>query len=212
MSKRRGLQRKTAEVLSALQFMQVSGTRFTRRVGQQLHFVGLQYRTFGSEITFNLGCHFVGIPSLFDFRSVAVENLDDLDCGLRVRIGSYIEDGFYDVWWNPDNEQLPGALAQASWPIERAFEDCIKQWGDGTRILESHVRNRAGSIRLSKPLLRWMIPLRQFHRFAFLALVAHYHGDDALAATLFNKAIECDDRIPLHCAQLREVLGRPLQK
>lgn len=208
MSKRRGLQKRVAEQLRALGFQPVSGTTFTRQVGEQFHLVNLQYRRFSSDITFNLGCHFQGLPSMSDYQPVAVDDLEDLDCGLRTRVGDYIGDGFYDIWWNPDNSEVPAALAQATWAIERAFNDCMKKWGnDGVLILRSHVKNRAGAIRLSKPLFRWMLPKGDFERFAFVALLAHHHGDKALANALYEKAMSAECPIIPHVPKLAAALG-----
>jgi hypothetical protein len=208
MSKRRGLQKRATEALKPLGFIAITGTTFTRQVGEQLHFVGLQYRTSSSDITFNLGCHFKGVPSMFDFEPVAADDLQQLDCGLRIRVGRYIGDGFYDVWWNPDNSEVPAALAQATWAIERAFDDCKKKWGDGKLLIQKHVKNRVGSIRLSRPLFRWMWPVRSFHRFAFCALLAHHHSDDELASALFEKALSCEDSlVPSDVPKLSAALG-----
>jgi hypothetical protein len=208
MPKRRGLQKRTAEALNFLGFKAISGTTFTRQVGEQLHFVGLQYRRSSSEITFNLGCHFHGVPSLFDYETVTLDDMEELDSGLRCRVGDYIGDGFYDIWWNPDNSEVPAALAQASWAIERAFDECMKKWGsDGALILKSHVKNRAGAIRLSRPLLRWMSGEGGFERFAFVALLAHHHGDEALANALYEKAMSAECPIIPHIPKLAAALG-----
>ena len=187
-----------ADTLKPLGFTAITGTSFTRQVGQQLHFVGLQYRQFSSEITFNLGCHFEGIPSLCDFRSITTANLADLDCGLRTRVGNYIRGGDFDVWWAPDKSEVPAALAEACWAIERGFDDCMRTWGsDGNLILQSHIKTRTGKLRISRTLFRWMLPQAEFHRFAFVALLAHRHGNHGLAAELCDKAFsfgqfQCD--------------------
>jgi len=206
MVKRRGLQKRTADILKPLGFSPLSGTTFTRQVDEQLHFVGLQYRRFSSEITFNLGCHFKGIPSLFDYRLVTLDDLNDVDCGLRIRVGRYIGDGFYDIWWNPDNSELPAALAQASWAIERAFDDCKTKWGDGSHLIQAYVKIQGRSVRLSKALLRWMLPKRRFDRFAFVALLARHHGDDTVASVLAEKALSCDDGAPVDYTEFPKVL------
>lgn len=205
MSKRRGLQTRAAEGLKRTGFVPLSGTVFTRQVGEQFHFVGLQYRQSSSEITFNLGCHFTGVRSLFDYQPVAAEDLELLDCGLRVRVGDYIGDGLYDVWWDPNNAEVPAALAQASWAIERAFNDCIKRWGDGTRMLQSDVKVHAGSIRLSRALLRWTVHKHCFHTYSFLSMLAHARGNDALAGILYEKSL-LFDHFPKNGANLTAAL------
>jgi hypothetical protein len=209
MSKRRGLQKRTAEVLKPLGFTAIGGTRFTRQVGEQLHCVELQYGGFSKGFTFNLGCHFEGVPCLSHDAPVNTDNLEDLDCGLRCRVGDYIGDGFYDVWWDPDNSEVLGALAQASWAIERAFDDCMKKWGsDGRLILKSHVKNRAGAIRLSKPLFRWMSGKGDFERFAFVAVLARRHGDNVLAYAFYEKALSCKASVIIpHVPKLSAALG-----
>ena len=209
MTKRRGLQKLTAKALEPLGFAPVSGTTFSRQVGEQLHFVGLQFRSFCSEITFNLGCHFQGVPSMNDYHAVALNDMVELDCGLRCRVGHYIGDGFYDVWWDPDNSEVPATLAQASWAIERAFDDCLKKWGnDGKKLLQSHVKQTKGAIRLSRPLFSWMLPKGDFERFAFVALLAHRHGKDQLARALFDKALSCKASIIIpHVPKLAAALG-----
>jgi hypothetical protein len=207
MSKRRGLQKRAAEVLLPLGFTAIGGTAFTRQSGKQLHFVGLQYGGFSRGFTFNLGCHFQGVPSMSDFQPVGKEHLDDLDCGLRIRVGRYIGEG-RDIWWTANNSELPAALAQASWAIGRAFDDCMKKWGtDGVLILRSHVKNRAGVIRLSRLLFEWMLPKRDFERYAFVALLAHHHGDDELAMALYEKAMSAECPIIPHIPKLAAALG-----
>jgi hypothetical protein len=196
MTKRRGLQKRAAEALEPLGFKAISGTSFTRQAGKQLHFVGLQYGKFSSDITFNLGCHFQGLPSMSGYEAVTLDDLEDVNCGLRIRVGRYIGDGFYDIWWDPDNSEVPGALAQACWAIERAFDDCVKKWGsDGALILRSHVQTRSGAIRLSKPLLEWLSGKGGFERFAFVALLASHHGDAVMAHAFYEKALECKDSL-----------------
>jgi hypothetical protein len=209
MSKRRGLQKRTAEALKPMGFDATSGTTFTRKVGHQLHFVGLQYGRSSSRITFNLGCHFHGIPSMLDYQPVTVHDLEDLDCGLRVRVGDYIGDGFYDIWWDPDKEEVPVALAQASAAVDRAFNDCMKKWGnDGTLILQSHVKFRAGNVRLSRSLLRWMSGKGEFEQFSFVAVLADHHGDNALARAAYDKALSCEGSIIVpHVPRLAAALG-----
>lgn len=207
MPRRRGLQKRVAEALQPMGFTAISGVSFTRQVGEQLHYVDLQYRRSCSEITFNLGCHFAGIPSLFDYREVGAGNLEGLDCGLRCRIGHYIGDGFRDVWWDPDNSEVPRVLVQVCGAIDRAFKDCMKKWGsDGKQLLLSHVKNRAGDIRLSRPLLRWMLPQWRFSRFAFVALLAHQHGNDALASAYCEKAMAEDFAAIIDYLQLPALL------
>lgn len=203
MPSRRGLQKRAADALKPLGFNAISGTTFTRQVGEQLQFIGLQYGGSSKGFTFNLGCHFTDIPSTRDFRAVSVDDLEDLDCGLRIRVGRYIGEGL-DTWWTADNSELPAAIAQASWAIERAFADCIKRWGnDGTTILRSHVKSRAGTIRLSKALFQWMLPKGDFERFAFVALLAHRHGDEVLSRMAYEKALSCKaSLIPSHIPKL----------
>lgn len=207
MSKRRGLQTLTAEMLKPLGFHAISGTRFTRRVGKQLHFVGLQYGGSSQGFTLNLGCHFQGVPSLFDYQPVKLEDMEELDAGLRCRIGNYVGDGFYDIWWDSNDAELPGAMAQAAGAIERAFNDCNKKWGDGSLLLQSHIRTRTGIFRWSRHLLRWSEPIGDFERFAFAALLAHRLQDNTLARALYEKSILCKDIIVPHPPKLAAALG-----
>ena len=208
MTKRRGLQKRTAEALQPLGFKAISGTRFTRQVGEQLHFVGLQYGGSSRGFTFNLGCHFRGLPSMSDYQSVTLDDMEELDSGLRCRIGNYIDDGFYDVWWDANEAELGGALAQASWAIERAFDDCQAKWGDGKLLLQSHVKNRAGAFRWSRAFRRWTEFEGDFSRFAFAAVLAHRHGDKVLARALYEKALLCKDSIIVpHVPKIAAALG-----
>jgi hypothetical protein len=208
MAKRRGLQKHTAEVLQTLGFTAIGGTRFTRQVGEQLHFAGLQYGGSSQGFTFNLGCHFRGVPSMLDYQTVKLDDMQELDSGLRCRIGNYVDDGLYDIWWDSNDAELPAVLTQASWAIERAFNDCQAKWGDGKLLLQSHVKNRAGAFRWSRAFRRWTEPEGDFKRFAFAAVLAHRHRDIALARALYEKALLCKESIiASHVAKLAAALG-----
>ena len=207
MTRRRGIQKQTADVLRGLGFSPVSATTFTRQVGQQLHFIGLQYGGSSRGFTFNLGCHFAGVPTVGTFRLPTLDDLDDLECGLRVRVGRYIRDGL-DLWWDADNAELPASLAEASWAVQRAFDDCLRSWGNGSDLLRSHVKVRAGSIRLSQHLLRWFVNKHCFSSYAFLAMLAHHRGARDLACMLHQRALTFPcfpDAQPRLCA----FLGQP---
>ncbi|MFO0886345.1 MAG: hypothetical protein U0894_19555 [Pirellulales bacterium] len=132
---------------------------------------------FCNEFTFNLGCHFFDLLML-THKSVKLSDMEELDSGLCCRVGNYAHDGSHDIWWSLDSSQISTALEQAVAAIECAFEDCIQKWGpDGKLLLKSHVKNRIAAIRLSRHLQRWMLGKGSFERFAFVALLAHYHGD-----------------------------------
>lgn len=189
MAKRRGLQKQVAEALLPLGFIQRSGVNFTRQVGKQLHFVGLQYRRSSSDITFNLGCHFVGVASLFDFREVTVADLDLLDCGMRTRVGDHINKGDFDVWWDPDQAQVPVVLEQATTAIGSAFDGFVELWGkDGLTLLKKHIKVNGSSILLSPRLRHWMKVQAKFDQYCFLALLCRVHRLDALADMFYVKA------------------------
>ncbi|MGV3607375.1 MAG: DUF4304 domain-containing protein [Planctomycetaceae bacterium] len=209
MKRRSGIQKRALEALLPMGFIKVSGTTFARQVGRQLQFVGLQYRQFCDEFTFNLGCHFLGIPSMLTYKSVKLSEMEELDSGLCCRVGNYVGDGSHDIWWSLDSSQISAAWEQAVAAIECAFEDCIQKWGpDGKLLLESHVRNRVAAIRLSRHLQKWMLGKGSFERFAFVALLAHYHGDLELAQTFYERALSRQESIIVpHVPKLASALG-----
>jgi hypothetical protein len=196
MSIRREIQKLTTEALRPQGFTANSSKSFSRQIDEQLHFVGLQYDRFSSQFTFNIGCHFLNIPSSFDYEEVNTEDIEELDCGLRCRVGDYIGNKFFDIWWDPARVNLPASIAQASWAIDRAFNDCLKKCGkDGSKILKSHILNSRGAIKPSQFLRRWTNAKGDFERFAFVALLAHRHGDEALSQALHEKALSCETSI-----------------
>ena len=205
MQNRKGLHKRTAESLAGLGFRAIGATSFARGVGEQLHFVGLQYGGSSRGFTYNLACHFRGLPSLFDFKPMSLNELDDLNCGLRARVGQFIRDGL-DLWWDANSSELHAAIAEATWAIDRAFAKCIERWDDGRGLLDREVKTRSKTVRLSEYILTWCVNGHSFDAYAFLALLAHRHDMLDLAKLLHRKALgyrHDPDDDPLLAAALR---------
>jgi hypothetical protein len=57
-------------------------------------------------------------------------------------------------------------------------------------------------------LVRWLSGKGDFESFAFVAVLAHHHGDEGLARTLHDKALSCKDSlIPPDVPKLAAALG-----
>jgi hypothetical protein len=206
MPKQRGFLKHVRNTLPALGFNHNRGSIFTREVGMQIHFVQLQHAQHVTGFTFNLGCHFVDVPSMFDFQPVSVDDLDVLDCGLSARIGTFIGNGL-DVWWDPCEHEVPAVLAQVSWRIERVFGDCISDWGNGTRLLQRQVKASERGLRLSRQLRRWE-PTAEFTLYSFLSILAQRRRMRRLSDLLCAKALRLTD-FPSRRQSLLLTLGKP---
>jgi hypothetical protein len=124
------------QLLSPAGFTKSAAGTYVRQVGDQIHLITFQPARFGHEYTVNFGFHFAFIVPLFAGKPIPVAKYQQLDCGLRARIGDFAKNA-RDEWfpYGTDAGELRRQFAQNAQDCLRVFEAASRRFASPSRLL-----------------------------------------------------------------------------
>jgi hypothetical protein len=124
------------QLLLPAEFTKGAAGTYVRKVDDQIHLIDFQPARFGHEYTVNLGFHFAFIVPLLAGKRIPVEKYQQLDCGLRARIGDFTKNA-RDQWfpYGTDAGELRRQFSQNVQDCLRVFEAASRRFANPSRLL-----------------------------------------------------------------------------